>query len=220
MSDLKQIVQRIERRLAAVDMNATEASRKAGLSGSAIYNLQRGAAGKIKTKGANANTLKKLAPVLKTTFAWLADNEGPESLDAEIGLTMAPAIRVPLISWVTAGSLASSEGQLDLADARKVNVPELDPKGDWIALEVDGDSMNRISPPQSVILVNRRETRLVPNGCYVIANDAGDASYKRYRPSPPLWHPVSTNKKHKPLTAKEAQEIRVIGRVRKTMLDM
>lgn len=78
MDSLKKIVARIDRRLEALQLKAATASRQAGLSDSAIYNLRRGAAGKIGTKGANASTYAALAPVLNTTVRWLTTGEGPE----------------------------------------------------------------------------------------------------------------------------------------------
>jgi hypothetical protein len=83
MDPLPKIVARIERRLSVIGKTAAAASREAGLSSSAIYNLQRGAKGKIATKGGNASTFAALAPVLETTVAWLTEGTGPEDPKAE-----------------------------------------------------------------------------------------------------------------------------------------
>lgn len=123
---------------------------------------------------------------------------------------------VPLLSTVSAGIMMRD----DLIDEAKrmLTVTDLGP-GDWIALEVDGDSMDKISPPGSIIFVNRRDKRLVANACYVIANQYGEATYKRYRPGPPpRFEPVSVNDKHEPIFPDN--EVPVIGRVRRTVLDM
>ncbi|WP_398469602.1 phage repressor protein [Tardiphaga sp.] len=84
MDSLQKIVARIEHRLAEVGSNPSKASKDAGLSASAIFNLQRGADGRIKTKGVNAATLAQLAPVLKTTMVWLAEGIGPEEPDLDL----------------------------------------------------------------------------------------------------------------------------------------
>jgi phage repressor protein C with HTH and peptisase S24 domain len=126
---------------------------------------------------------------------------------------------VRLISWVSAGALTSSDAETDTEDAPIILEPGLDPNGDWIALRVDGDSMNRISPHDSVIFVNRRERQLVPNACYIIGDGNGGATYKRYRP-PNIWEPVSTNPAHKPIVLPPGEEPDIIGRVRKTVLTM
>lgn len=78
--------------------------------------------------------------------------------------------------------------------------------------------MDRISPPGSKILVNRREKRLVPNACYVIADENGAATYKRYRPDPVRFEPVSTVPDHEPFFPEN--EPVIIGRVRRSILEM
>lgn len=134
MEPLQKIVERIERRLAATGLNATKASKEAGLSGSAIYNLQRGAAGKIKTKGANAATISKLAPVLKTTASWLLEGAGDEEDEAPARKT------VPLVGYVGAGAATHfvPSGQLG-----EVDRPE------WatettVAVEIRGESLGAL----------------------------------------------------------------------------
>lgn len=124
--------------------------------------------------------------------------------------------RVPKVSWVSAGRLDDPGVEIDMDGAHLIPVAGLT-AGEWIALEVQGDSMDRISPPGSTILVNRREKALVPNACYVIATNDG-ATYKRYRPEPARFEPVTYNDAHQPLFPEG--EVRVIGRVRRTILDM
>ena len=103
----------------------------------------------------------------------------------------------------------------DIEDAPRVIEHGLDPNGDWIALRVDGDSMNKVSPHDSIIFVNRKERSPVPNAYYVIGDGEGGTTYKRYRP-PNTWEPCSTNPAHQPLTLPADQEPYIIGRVRKT----
>lgn len=122
---------------------------------------------------------------------------------------------VPLLSTVSAGALL----RVDLADEAlsTIAVAELS-QGDWVALRVTGDSMDRISPPDSIIVINRNDKRLVANACYVIADQDGNATYKRYRPDPMRFEPVSTNDDHEPIYPD--REPTIIGRVKRTMLDM
>ncbi|WP_425491903.1 LexA family transcriptional regulator [Kaustia mangrovi] len=126
----------------------------------------------------------------------------------------------PLISWVSAGELLSADHTHDFGDAPHIPCPGLDPMGEWIALRVEGDSMDRISPPDSVIFVNLRDRNLVANGCYIISNDDGASGYKRWRPNPERWEAVSTNPAHEPKFVLNGSGPRIIGRVRRTMLDM
>jgi len=129
-------------------------------------------------------------------------------------------VPTPLVSWVSAGDPKVADAVLETDDTPKVYAPGLDPRGDWIALRVEGTSMDRISPPDSIILVNRRDKRLVPNACYVISLDEeGEATYKRYRPDPERFEPVSTQD-HETLYFPQSSAPRIIGRVRRTILDL
>ena len=95
---------------------------------------------------------------------------------------------------------------------------DLDPRGEWIALRVEGDSMDRISPPGSLILVDLTDKALVPNACYIITDGDSQATYKRFRSNPPRFEPVSTNPSHQPIFPDG--EPAVIGRVRRSLIDM
>lgn len=125
------------------------------------------------------------------------------------------AVRIPVVSWVSAGALMNPDSQEIIGTELFAG---LDPRGDWIALRVKGDSMDRISPPDSVILVNRKDKKLVPNACYVVSDGDDGVTYKRYRPNPNRMEPVSTNPAHEPMFFRD--EPRIIGRVMKTILDL
>jgi phage repressor protein C with HTH and peptisase S24 domain len=214
---LEDVISRINRRLKVVGKSESAAAREAGLSPDAIRNMRRALAAGRRDAGISTRTINALAPVLRTSSAWLL-----EGIGAEDGPGAAATVEARLISWVSAGHLAQSdqpvaETELDYAPA--VLASDLDPNGDWIALRVDGDSMNRISPHDSIIFVNRKDKRLVPNACYVIGDGHGGATYKRYRP-PNSWEPVSTNPEHQPLMLQPGVEPDIIGRVRKTVLAM
>lgn len=135
-----------------------------------------------------------------------------------LGYDAPPGAEVPLVSWVAAGQLASADAVLDAEDCERIPVPDLDPKGDWIALQVQGDSMDRISPPDSIIVVDRKDRKLVPNACYVIGDGEGGATYKRFRSGPMRFEPVSTNPAHEPIFPDNTPKI--IGRVRLSLLKM
>ncbi len=123
-------------------------------------------------------------------------------------------ISVPIISWVSAGNLDREPFNDDVAGYVNAALPA----GKWVALRVEGDSMDRISPPDSVIFLNTAERQLVPNALYVIADEDGQATYKRYRPNPDRFEPISVSDRHQPIFPNGA--ISIIGRVRRTMLDL
>jgi SOS-response transcriptional repressor LexA len=140
----------------------------------------------------------------------------PGDLIASVGQPAISVTRVPLYSWVSAGAMASNDAPQDASG--EVIGTNLDSRGQWIALQVQGDSMDRISPPGSLIFVNRNDRDLVPGGCYVVANELHEATYKRWRPDPSRFEPYSTNPEHAPIIPNG--EITVIGRVRQTKMHM
>lgn len=124
---------------------------------------------------------------------------------------------VQKLSWVSAGDWWLPEQIVEGDDLPTFPVSGL-PEGDWAALRVEGSSMDRISPPGSTIILDRRDKRLVPNACYVIADEEGKATYKRYRPSPERFEPVTFSEGHD--TIFPDGPVRIIGRVRRSMIDM
>ncbi|WP_439710614.1 LexA family protein [Brucella anthropi] len=209
---LSDVLNRIQKRLDAVGLKESRAATLAGLSNSAIRNMRRAvAAGK--DQGASIKTLEKLAPVLETNVAWLLEGTGNEEGD----LSPAAIADVPLVSWVSAGELTHQDPVIDLDDYPTVPTVNL-PEGNWIALRVEGPSMNKISPPDSIIFVNLNDKRLVPNGCYVICDETGKATYKRYRPGEePQFQPASYENIQPPHLE---GAINVIGRVKRSIIDM
>jgi len=126
---------------------------------------------------------------------------------------------VPLISWVSAGPLSDPQSQTGAQEADKyLYLTDLG-KGDFFALQVDGDSMNRVSPPGSVIVVNRLDRDLVADRYYVFM-ERGETTYKRWQPEPARLEPWSTNETHKPKYIKGKRDFEVVGRVRRTVLDL
>lgn len=142
----------------------------------------------------------------------------PADLDDET--VAAPmVVSVPLVSWVSAGNLKPSEGVTSADIERYVPVANL-PRGDWIALTVSGDSMNRIAPEGSIIIVNRADDSLINDRFYIFALEGGDATFKRFRRQPrPMLQPFSTNLDHLSMPV-DGDELYVIGRVRRVITDV
>lgn len=148
---------------------------------------------------------EKIAPALRTS---------PEKLVFP-GLR---TFRAPLLSWVSAGRLIAQEG-VKKSDVRKyVHLADL-PKGDWVVLEVQGDSMDRVAPDGSFICVNLADQRVINDKYYVFGTPEGDATFKRYRSgSPPRLQPFSTNPDHE--TVQMSGEMLVVGRVGRVINDL
>ncbi|OJF97601.1 XRE family transcriptional regulator [Pararhizobium antarcticum] len=177
-------------------------AEKSGVSQQLISQLENG-------KNQKTTELPALASALGASAHEIDEDFTPD-------LEGVPTAVVPVLSWISAGAMLRD----DLSDEAKgaIRVASLPPTGDWIALQVVGDSMDRISPPESTIIVDRRDKRLVTNACYVIADDDGNATYKRYRAGPVRFEPVSTNPAHEPLFPDNDPII--IGRVRRSILEM
>lgn len=173
-----------------------ELAERAGLSSTYVWRMERG------ERNVSLKNLQKLADALGMSPGDLIESK--------------PVADVPILSWVSAGMMARDDVQQDVVG--EIRMSDLDPRGDWIALRVEGDSMDRISPPGSLILVDLTDKALVPNACYIITDTDNQATYKRFRSNPPRFEPVSTNPSHEPIFPDG--EPAVIGRVRRSLIDM
>lgn len=154
----------------------------------------------------------KYAKIFNVKAGWLLYGEKDDAFSSPSTVK-----DVPRISWVSAGQLSDHDSVERIDDFPTVQAVDL-PDGAWIALTVEGDSMNKISPPGSIIFVNMKDKRLVHNACYVVADESGAATYKRYRQNEmPSFKPASYHEVKPPILN---GEIRVIGRVRRTVMDM
>lgn len=125
---------------------------------------------------------------------------------------------IPLVSWISAGRMSGSEVPPNVRAERQLPRADLGP-GQWIALKVKGDSMNLVAPENSIIFVNVADKHLVEDRFYVFTTQDGDSTFKRYRGGrQPRLQPYSTNPDHETIPATE--EILVVGRVRRTILDL
>jgi len=209
---LDEILNRIDQRLEALGLSESRAATMAGLSNSAIRGIRRAVREGNLDHGVSTKTLAALAPVLETTISWLAEGMGSDGEDLEVNRT-----DVPLISSVSAGQPFFQEGIDDFSDFPTIAVYDL-PKGEWVALRVDGLSMSKISPPDSIILVNMADKELITNAYYIIMDEAGQVTYKRYRPGEkPPFQPFSYQDIKPPALQ---GNITIIGRVRRTITDM
>lgn len=124
---------------------------------------------------------------------------------------------VPLVSLVSAGHLREQPTITTADIERWVRVADM-PKGDWVALTVEGDSMDRVAPDGSIVLVNRADERLVDGRYYIFSHGNGAATFKRYRRNPERLQPYSTNPDHTSTLVKD--DLYVFGRVRRVITDV
>ncbi len=183
--------------------------KAAGLKAGALNDIRRNP-----HSLARGDTIAALAAVLETTPEWLLYGRGPENPD-QASHTISP---VPLVSWVAASSFAEVPTIIAGDDWPQIHVGDL-PSGEFIALRVEGDSMNRIAVHHSIILVRLTDRTMVDRGFYVFQNTDG-ATFKRFRNSdgPVRLEPYSTNPNHN--TLYPDKDLIVIGRVFRVITDL
>lgn len=126
---------------------------------------------------------------------------------------------IPVLSWVAATSFTSVT-PASYADADRVVTLGGLGNGEYFALQVRGDSMDRVAPDSAIIVVDYNDTSLQNHKFYVIEY-AGDTTFKRADLKPPLrFSPYSTNPQHEPIFPEDAGAVRVLGRVVKVISDL
>jgi SOS-response transcriptional repressor LexA len=126
--------------------------------------------------------------------------------------------RVPLLDWVSAGRLSDPMSQIPVEKVPLLPFADLG-RGEFFALTVAGDSMDRVSPEGSRIIINRADRTLVPGKHYIFAI-RGETTFKVWQDDPPHLAPYSTNPANKPIFIRRRHDLEVVGRVRRTMLDL
>lgn len=175
--------------------------KRAGMKGSYL----RDAIERVKGSP-RLNEIAIVAEALGKPVSWFID-DAPASV-----------MRVPILSRVSAGLLRNT-GDLSAADTEKaVEIAGLS-RPHVFALEVDGDSMDRVSPPGSIIIVDMADTMLVEGRAYVFSL-RGEATFKQWFDNPPRLEPFSTNPINRTIFCNEDSDFVVIGRVIRTMLDL
>lgn len=130
-----------------------------------------------------------------------------------------PVMQIPVLSWATAG-LISHVGAIETVPAmEEITVADL-PVGEYFATDVPDDSMDRISPEGSRIIVNTRDRRLVAGRAYLFSV-RGETMYRLYQHEPiPRLEPHSINPAHKTLFPGKRDTWIVIGRVMRSYFDL
>jgi len=98
-------------------------------------------------------------------------------------------VKAPLVSWVQAGRLTEVEDPYEIGTGEQF-VYVNHHRDSVISLTVQGDSMNRVAPAGSQIVVDYDDKVLVDGGYYVIKM-ADEATFKKYRASPDRFEPES-----------------------------
>ncbi|MDR6954183.1 SOS-response transcriptional repressor LexA [Ancylobacter sp. 3268] len=158
---------------------------------------------------------RKMAPIYADVFGvdagWLLyGQKGKGAQTSEVD--------VPVLSMVSAGNLRHQPTVEEHDVLRRIKIGDL-PEGEWVALQVDGDSMNRVAPDGAIIVINRADTRLIDGRFYVFSLDEGEATFKMFKRDPDRLQPFSTNPDHM-ATPADREDLYVFGRVRRVIHDI
>ena len=115
--------------------------------------------------------------------------------------------RIKRVGRVPAGALR--EALRETTDT--VEVSGSLPKGVF-ALEVDGESMNKIAPFGADVIVDPNDTDLFSGDLYVIGTEADEFTFKRYLENPARLVPLSSDPTHQEVRL-GSEPINIIGRV-------
>jgi SOS-response transcriptional repressor LexA len=202
--------QRIKGRLTQLKIGPIEAA-------DAIPGLERNYINDF-LKGKKRSFSSAKQPLVARALHWTVDDlleSAPRVVTAS-----SPKINlVPLLDSVTAGRLASPASQIPVEKVPLLAFADLG-RGEFFALRVEGDSMDRYSPEGSVIVVNKADRTLLNGKCYVFAI-RGETTYKMWQGGDmPHLAPYSTNPVNKPIFFKRKGDLEVVGRVKRTLMDL
>lgn len=203
------LAQRVAARLAELNRGPIEAAIAAGLERNYIRDLLEN-----KKQSISQAKTEQVAEALDWTVAELLQREIQEKPIRGIR-------RIPLLDSVSAGKLKSPTSQIPMEDVPLLAFADLG-RGEFFALKVepDGDSMDRVSPPGSILVVNKAD-RDLRSGRFYIFSIAGDTTYKMWQEDdPPYLLPHSWNPIHKPIPVKRKRDFDVIGRVKRSIIDL
>lgn len=121
----------------------------------------------------------------------------------------APQIQfVPIIGMSAAGNWREA---IELPGGRLPLPPDIaGPRS--FAVEVRGDSMDRLIPDGGYVVVDPDKGELFNGRSYLLQNEDGETTVKCYRSDPARFEPVSSNPVHQPILVGE-QRFKVLGRV-------
>lgn len=196
MTDLRE---KIRSRLRELSKSARRASLDGGLTSDAIRNVLR-----TKSRNPRRDTLEGIARGLNWTLEELLELPSAGNVSA----IEKPVQNVPLVSWVMAGRLTETEDPYAVGDAADY-IAVTHQLNTLIALKVNGQSMNRVAPEGSTVIVDYADKSL-ESGRYYVVKLGGDATFKRYRSNPDRLEPDSTEPHE---TVFIQSEIEVVGRV-------
>lgn len=198
---------RVQSRMTKLKMANSALAAAVGMSQQGINDIANG-------RVLRPKILREIAEALRTTEEWLLHERGHEEVPEKT--VDKRVLRVQVIEWVQAGN--PSEAAFSSQDDGDVLLADLG-RGDFFATRVVGDSMDRVSPEGSIIVVNRADREVV-TGRHYIFSIKGETTYKTWHAgNPPMLKPFSTNLSHDPIFFRK-KDFEVVGRVVRSIIDL
>jgi phage repressor protein C with HTH and peptisase S24 domain len=181
--------------------------------------------------GFNANTLRanlngnanfgfsaaeEYARAFNVRAEWLYQGTEPMR---PIALSTAAALKIPVINWGELPNIITPPRPDDPTVKEILTTADL-PAGDYIAATIKNDAMDRLAPIGAKIIIDMADKALLAGRAYLI-EQAGEAMFRLWEPEPMgYFTPYSTNPAHRPIFMQPKEDIRVIGRVRRALIDL
>lgn len=200
-----EIIARVKKRAEELDLSMRKVSLLSGHGPDLVRDWTRPG----KAVLPRLDSIQKIAHVLNVSAGWLAFGEKNSDAGQE-------PIQIPLISWVAASPFAETGFIEHQASAERISVHGLKPAA-YFALTVQGDSMNRVAPEGTTIIVNASAKELLPRKFYIFRKDE-TATFKRFMSNPDRLEPYSTNPQHEAMSIDA--ETFVLGQVVRVITDL
>lgn len=201
--------QRFEYALARSGMTAAELSKKTGVSEAVISQYR---SGKYEPK---QDRLEQFAKALDVNEAWLMGYSVPMQRSA---ISTAPAVRIPVYGKVAAGIPIAAVTDFTSEDPDDwEEIPaQMARSGEYIALRIDGDSMEPRIRKGDVVIVRLQE-QVESGDIAIVFVNGDDAVCKRVRWTDAGLTLISSNPSYEPLfftpAEVESLPVRFLGKV-------
>lgn len=121
----------------------------------------------------------------------------------------APVPMIPVIAKVTAGNWREASSHTTGV------MPKPDPSipDRALALDVEGDSMDKFVPDGGRIIYDPEDRSLWERRFYVVINGAGETTFKRFFADPARLEPCSNNPRHTTIMLDGEETYTIVGRV-------
>lgn len=163
------LAERVKQKRMELQLTQTEAAEKAGIRQQSWASIEEG-------KTLKPRNIIGIASALGCDPAWLL-NGGTFQPVSQVNTR-----KIPLISYVQAGALCSKSPIEAFDGSFEYVMTDMDWSAYSFALKIDGDSMEPDFKAGDVIIIDP-EIEPLPGEFVVAANENGEATFKKYRPT-------------------------------------